>query len=166
MSVILISNMIHVNSGVWVLIYCKPGYWSLLSWVPSVSLLCHLFANICCLCITVRSRWDHGASLASVMWLFSRHNPANTRYSSIACDAGPRFIKLKRYEILLILVTFACRLRDYKKLVDFPRMSPSLTYLTCIGMIRALWPTRWILTILICKWAINTSSYLFSLIKS
>ena len=27
---------------------------------------------------------------------------------------GPRFIKLKRYEILLILVTFACRLRDYK----------------------------------------------------
>ena len=41
-------------------------------------------------------------------------------------------------------------------------MSPSLT---CIGGIRALWTTRWILTILICKWAINTSSYLFSLIK-
>ena len=53
-------------------------------------------------------------------------------------------------------------LRDYKKLVDFPRMSPSLT---CIGRIRAFWPTRWILTILICKWAIYTSSYLFSLIK-
>ena len=41
-------------------------------------------------------------------------------------------------------------------------MSPSLT---CIGRIRALWPTHWILTILICKWAIKTSSYLFSLIK-
>ena len=47
----------------------------------------------------------------------------------------PRFIKLKRYEILLILVTLACRLRDYNKLVDFPRMSPSLT---CIWRIRAL----------------------------
>ena len=41
-------------------------------------------------------------------------------------------------------------------------MSPSLT---CIGRIRALWSTRWILTILICKWAINTSSYLIRLIK-
>ena len=48
---------------------------------------------------------------------------------------GPHFIKRKRYELVLLLVTFACRLRDYKKLVDFPRMSPSLT---CIGRIRAL----------------------------
>ena len=48
---------------------------------------------------------------------------------------GPHFIKLKIYELVLLLVTFACRLRDYKKLVDFPRMSPSLT---CIGRIRAL----------------------------
>ena len=54
---------------------------------------------------------------------------------SLVSTPGPRFIKLKRYEILLILVTFACRLRDYKKLFDFPRMSPSLT---CIGRIRAL----------------------------
>ena len=59
-------------------------------------------------------------------------------------------------------MTFAGGLRDYEKLVDFPRMSPSST---CIGRIRALWTTRWILTILICKWAIDTSSYLFSLMK-
>ena len=39
-----------------------------------------------------------------------------------------------------------------KKLVEFPRMSPPLT---CIERIRALWPTRSILTILICKWAIS-----------
>ena len=37
-----------------------------------------------------------------------------------------------------------CRLLKWKKLVDFPRLSPSLT---CIGRIRALWPTRSILTI-------------------
>ena len=49
-----------------------------------------------------------------------------------------------------------------KKLVDSPRMFPSLT---CIGRIQGLWPTRWILAILICKWAIITSLYLSRLIK-
>ena len=44
------------------------------------------------------------------------------------------------------------RLRKWKKLVDFSSLNPSLT---CIGRIRALWPTSSISTILICKWAIS-----------
>ena len=46
----------------------------------------------------------------------------------------------------------SCRLQEWKKLVECPRLTPSLT---CIGRIRALWPTRSISKILICKWAIS-----------
>ena len=40
----------------------------------------------------------------------------------------------------------SCRLRNWKKLIDFSRLTP---FLTCIGRIQALWPTRLILPILI-----------------
>ena len=56
----------------------------------------------------------------------------------------------------------SCRLRKWKKLIDFPRLTLSVT---CIGKIRALWPNRWIPTILVCKWAIYKISSLFSVIK-
>ena len=46
----------------------------------------------------------------------------------------------------------SCRLRKWKKLVDFPRLTPSLT---SIGRIRALSSTCLISRILICKWAIS-----------
>ena len=59
----------------------------------------------------------------------------DTIYVRVFLPSGPRFIIQKTNELLLILVTFACRLREYKKVVDFPHMSLSLT---CIGRIRAL----------------------------
>ena len=103
-------------------------------------------------------RFTSGAGLLILNKWTDVYNVAETKQWS----AGPRFIIPKTNELLWILVTFACRLRDYKKLVDFPCMSPSLT---CIGRIRALWPTRWIPTILICKRAIYKSSLLFWIIK-
>ena len=63
----------------------------------------------------------------------------NMFFIAVYLYQGPSFIIQKTNKLLLILVTFACSLKEYKKLVDFPCKSPSST---CIGKIRALWPTR------------------------
>ena len=83
----------------------------------------------------------------------------SSNFLVLLLDSGARFwyvnIQISRD---LIPVAY----ENEKKLVNFPRLTPSST---CIGRIRALWPTRWILTILICKWATHKSSFVFRMIK-
>ena len=46
-------------------------------------------------------------------------NQSNQGQSVGDCEPGPRFIKLKRYEISLILVTLACHLRENRTSLNF-----------------------------------------------
>ena len=89
-------------------------------------------------------RWD---STSGSKWLYPPYTCWDDKTGHRTCYAGARFWYII-FQISRDLIPAAYK--NEKKLVDFPRLTPSVT---CIGRIRALWPTRSILTILICKWA-------------